>query len=124
MNTLAGGLHPQSRVDHFVSKGWWTSETIDGLFWQRVAERPDALAVVDPLNRPDLDGEEPRRLTWGELGSEVAWLASEMLQHGIGQGDVIGMQLPTVSSSSRCTSRPGQSGPLSRRSPCSTASSR
>ena len=94
MNTLAGGLHPQSRVDHFVSKGWWTSETIDGLFWQRVTERPDALAVVDPLNRRDLDGEEPRRLTWGELGSEVAWLASEMLQNGIGQGDVIGMQLP------------------------------
>lgn len=94
MNHLAGGLHPQSRVDFFVEKGWWTDETMDGLFWQRVAERPAELAVVDPLNRVDLDGEPPRRLTWGQLGSEVTWLAARFLEHGVKRGDVVGMQLP------------------------------
>ncbi|MFF8816490.1 class I adenylate-forming enzyme family protein [Leucobacter sp. NPDC015123] len=94
MNTLAGGLHEQSRVDDFVSRGWWTSETIDGLFWRQVEERSAELAVVDPLNRVSLDGEAPRRLTWGEVGAEVAWLAARFLEHGVQSGDVIGMQLP------------------------------
>lgn len=94
MNHLAGGLHPQSRVDFFVAKGWWADETMDGLFWQRVAERSGELAVVDPLNRVSLDGESPRRLTWGEIGSEVTWLAARLLEHGVGRGNVIGMQLP------------------------------
>lgn len=94
MDQLSHGLHPQSRVDDFLARGWWANETIDGLFWQRVSERPDALAVTDPLNRESLDGETPRRLTWGEIGSEVTWLAARLLERGIGRGDLIGMKLP------------------------------
>lgn len=94
MSDIATGLHPQARVDEYVAKGWWTDETIDGLFWQRVAERQDALAVTDPLNRESLDGETPRRLSWNEIGAEVTWLAAQLLELGIGRGDVIGMQLP------------------------------
>ncbi|KRA26097.1 2,3-dihydroxybenzoate-AMP ligase [Microbacterium sp. Root61] len=86
-------LHPDARVSEYTDKGWWTAETIDGIFRGQVAERADKLAIVDPANRVDLDGNEPRRLTWGELGSEVTALAARLLEHGVGRGDLIGAQL-------------------------------
>lgn len=89
-----GRVHPQERIDEYVGKGWWTAETGDQLFRDRVAEFPDKIALVDPANRAVLTGGEPRSLTWTELEREVTHLAAELLARGVGPGDVVGVQLP------------------------------
>ncbi|RAY12800.1 (2,3-dihydroxybenzoyl)adenylate synthase [Actinomadura craniellae] len=90
------GLHPPERVEEYTARGWWTGETLDELFRARVAAAPDRLAVVDPANRRDLVGTDPRRLTWRELDDEVVALAGTLLRHGLGQGDVLAVQLPNT----------------------------
>ncbi|MFJ9313491.1 class I adenylate-forming enzyme family protein [Pimelobacter simplex] len=94
--TVVKGLHPQERVEEFVSRGWWTDETGDGLFRTRVAAHPDRLAIVDPANRQDLVGSAPRRLTWRDLDGEVTHLAARLLELGVTAGDVVGVQLPNT----------------------------
>lgn len=88
------GLHPNARVEDYLARGWWTNETLDQVFRDQVAVRGEAVAIIDPANRRDLVGSDPRRVTWNELESEVTHLAARLLDHGIGRGDVIGVQLP------------------------------
>ncbi|MEZ0073275.1 class I adenylate-forming enzyme family protein [Planotetraspora sp. GP83] len=90
------GLHPAERVEEYVARGWWTRETLDDLFRARVAAAPDRLAIVDPANKADLVGAEPRRLTWSEFDAEVDRLASVLRDHGLRPGDVLAVQLPNT----------------------------
>ncbi|MBO3744926.1 acyl--CoA ligase [Streptosporangiaceae bacterium NEAU-GS5] len=87
-------LHPHEHVQRHISAGWWTDDTIDGLFRARVAERPGALAVADPPNKPDLMEGPVRRLTWADLDREVDRTACALLEAGIGRDDVVAVQLP------------------------------
>ncbi|WP_010541272.1 class I adenylate-forming enzyme family protein [Dietzia alimentaria] len=87
-------MHSAERVAEYRSRGWWDDRTLYGEFRARVAERGDALALVDPLNREALVGSPPRRLTWNEVDDEVTYLAARLLEHGVRAGDVVGIQLP------------------------------
>lgn len=89
-------MHPQDRVDDYVGRGWWTGETVQQLFADRVVERGDALAVVDPPNKADLVDTAPLRLTWTGVAARVEELAGVLLAHGVGEGDVIALQLPNI----------------------------
>lgn len=91
---LTRGLHRAERVEKYRSLGWWTDETIDQVFRDQVAARPEAVAVVDPANRADLVGSPPRRVTWAELDAEVDGLAAQFLERGLSRGDVLGVQIP------------------------------
>ncbi|WP_020500859.1 class I adenylate-forming enzyme family protein [Sciscionella marina] len=88
------GLHPTTKVRRYLEAGYWTNETIDGVFREQVRTRGDSPAIVDPTNRPSLVGSTPRRMSWTELDTEVTRTAAWLLERGIGRGDVIGMQLP------------------------------
>jgi acyl-CoA synthetase (AMP-forming)/AMP-acid ligase II len=88
------GLHPEERVRAYLEAGCWTDETIDDVFRQQVTTRGDAPAIVDPANRRSLVGSGSRRLSWIELEAEVTRAAGWLLAHGVGRGDVVGMQLP------------------------------
>lgn len=94
MLDFAAGLYSPDKIDRFRAMGAWTDETVDQLFTARVAERGDAVALVDPANNEALVGTAPRRLTWRELDSEVTALAARLLEAGITTGDVIGVELP------------------------------
>ncbi|GAA3207822.1 class I adenylate-forming enzyme family protein [Actinocorallia longicatena] len=94
MNTR--GLHPAERVAEYTAKGWWSEETMDGLFRARVAAEPDREALVDPADKQDLVGSPPRRLTWAQVDDEVTALADVLLAHGVEAGDVVGLQLPNT----------------------------
>ncbi|MFW5966440.1 MAG: class I adenylate-forming enzyme family protein [Persicimonas sp.] len=86
----------RERIESFTSKGWWGEKTIADVFDEAVAERGDELALVDPINRPDVDGRSPRRLTWEELDRQVNRLTRVLADHGIGKDDVFTVQLPNV----------------------------
>ena len=85
---------PKERVAEYTAKGWWGSLTVDSLVQRNRHERADHLALVDPLNRPSLDGKEPRRLSWRELGDEIDRVAAALLDLGLRKGDIVTYQTP------------------------------
>ena len=88
-------LHPPQRVQEYTSAGWWgDAGTWDDAFRRCVAERPEAVAMIDPANVAALTGAEPRRLTWAELDDQVDRLATVLLARGVGVEDVVAVQLP------------------------------
>lgn len=89
-------LHDPAKVEDYIAKGWFTRETVDQLFAARVAEAPERVALVDAANKEALVGTPPRRLTWGELSSEVDHLAARFAELGLKRGDVIATQMPNT----------------------------
>ncbi|MET0134587.1 MAG: class I adenylate-forming enzyme family protein [Kibdelosporangium sp.] len=89
-------MHPPERVAEYTGRGWWTDETVQQLFADRVAEFADELAIVDPANKTDLVDLPARRSTWRELEDEVDRLAAALLANGVGEGDVLAVQLPNI----------------------------
>jgi acyl-CoA synthetase (AMP-forming)/AMP-acid ligase II len=89
-------MHPPERVADYTSRGWWSDETVQQLFADRMAERGDALAIADPPNKPELVDLPDRRLSWTELDREVDRLAAVLLDNGVGEGDVLAVQLPNI----------------------------
>ncbi len=89
-------MHPQSRIDDYVGKGWWTDETVQQIFIDRVAEFGDELAAIDAPNKLDLVDLPVQRVSWNEISAQVDALAAVLLANGIGEGDVLAVQLPNI----------------------------
>lgn len=89
-------LTSAERIDAYRAQGWWGEMTIDDLTQRNRREVPDRLALVDPLNRAQLDGHAPRRLTWGEVGDQVDRIAAALLTLGLAKDDIVCVQLPNV----------------------------
>lgn len=87
-------LVPQSRIDDYVSRGWWGEETIGERFLASALAQPDAFAVADPPNLTALSGRLARDWTWGALlqhaGRWAAWLDAS----GLRKDDIVVVQLP------------------------------
>jgi acyl-CoA synthetase len=89
-------MHPPERVAEYTGKGWWSDETVQRLFADRVAKFGDKPAIVDPPNKAELVDLPARRATWRQLEDEVERLAAVLLDNGIGEGDVLAVQLPNI----------------------------
>lgn len=89
-------LTSEELIHEYTVNGWWGTETLNDLFLKNVATMPTALALVDPSNRAELVGGEPRRYTYYELNQKVVRLAVGLLKAGIGKDDVIMVQLPNI----------------------------
>lgn len=87
-------LAPEAQIEDFTARGWWGTDTLDDVFRRNVEASPQRLAVADPPNRPDIDGQAPRRLTYAELDHEVAQCATALLDLGLSKDDVVAVQLP------------------------------
>ncbi|MCB0035218.1 MAG: acyl--CoA ligase [Anaerolineales bacterium] len=89
-------LHTRERIETYTENGWWGTETIDDLLHKWVAEKPEALAMVDPLNRADFTDGAPQKYTFAEVETAVQKLAAVLLANGIGQDDIVAIQLPNI----------------------------
>jgi acyl-CoA synthetase len=89
-------MHPAERIATWVQAGAWTSETVQQLFADRVREYGNNLAVVDPPNKQDFVDLPLQRPTWNELSDQVDRLAAVLRRYGIGEGDVLAVQLPNT----------------------------
>lgn len=89
-------LSEQTKIDEFTDNGWWGDKTIADLLDDAVSEKPEAEALIDPLNRPDVDGFEPRRLSWTQVDEAVNRWTHVLASHGIGKDDVFSVQLPNT----------------------------
>ncbi len=89
-------LTPDEKVEKYRSKGWWGTVTVDDMLQDAVRAQGDAVALVDPVNREQLDGQPPRKLSWNQLGQEVDQMAAALLTHGLIKDDRILVQLPNI----------------------------
>src|SRR5690606_32434686 len=74
-------------------RGWWGHETLDDVFRRNVRTSPERLAVADAPNRSEIDGGNPRRLTYAQLDDEADHIASALLDQGLTKDDVVAVQL-------------------------------
>src|SRR6202163_4491413 len=70
--------------------------TLDGLFRRILARTPDALALLDPLNKPRITGQPPKRLTFTEADRAITALAAHFIESGLPNNSVIAIQLPNT----------------------------
>src|SRR6202171_2478091 len=72
------------------------SPTLDGLFRRILARKPDALALLDPLNKQRITGQPPKRLTFAQADRAISALAAHFVESGLPVNSVIGIQLPNT----------------------------
>jgi hypothetical protein len=67
--------------------------TPDDVLRRIAARRPDALALVDPVNRRDVTGGPPRRLTYAQADRMVSAIAGRLRRLGLQTDEVVGVQM-------------------------------
>jgi hypothetical protein len=72
------------------------SPTLDGLFRRILARQPDALALLDPLNKQRVTGQSPKRLTYAEADRAISALSAHFIEAGLPNSSVIAVQLPNT----------------------------
>lgn len=89
-------LHKPEVIEEYTRKGWWGTSNLLDRFAANCAEHPQREALVDPPNRKELVGTDPRRLNWAELAQAVEATAAELSRRGFGKDHIIVAQLPNV----------------------------
>ncbi len=72
------------------------SPTLDVLFRRILARKPDALALLDPLNKARVTGQPPKRLTFAGADRAISALAAHFIEAGLPNNSVIAVQLPNT----------------------------
>ncbi len=88
---------PAHLAAEYRTSGAWSSRRVGDMFAEAAAIDPRRTAVVDPPNRPQLDGHEPRRLDWASLSALVDTTMVALADAGLRRDDVLITQLPNVS---------------------------
>lgn len=70
--------------------------TLDNIFRRNVHRRPDALALLDPLDRLSFTNGVCRRLTYREADRAVTVLGLRLRALGLAQGAVVATQMPNT----------------------------
>jgi acyl-CoA synthetase (AMP-forming)/AMP-acid ligase II len=84
------------QIEEYERRGWWGRLTIFDLFQNIVHASPDAVALVDPANRPEFTSGSVQRLTYTQLDEKVNRLAAGLLHLGVLKDDIVMVQLPNV----------------------------
>lgn len=72
------------------------SPTLDALFKRVLARQPEALALVDPLNKLRVTGQTPKRLSYAQADRAISALAAHFIESGLPANSVIAVQLPNT----------------------------
>ena len=73
-----------------------TSPTFETLFRRILARNPNAVALVDPLNKARVTGQVPKRLTYAQADRAISALAAHFVEAGLPAHSVIAVQLPNT----------------------------
>ena len=89
-------LTKKNRIEVFTKRGWWGEDTLYSLFQDAVSSSGDQEALIDPLNRADITGDAPKRLSFNEVDKTVERYASIFFEQGLRKDDIALIQLPNV----------------------------
>ncbi|HEY8537673.1 MAG TPA: class I adenylate-forming enzyme family protein [Steroidobacteraceae bacterium] len=87
---------PKHLAAEYRAMGAWSSQRIGDMFADAAALDLQRIAVVDPPNRPQLDGQEPKRLDWRSLSALVDTTVVALHDAGLRRDDVLVTQLPNI----------------------------
>jgi hypothetical protein len=73
------------------------SPTLDGLFRRVLARRPDAVAMIDPIDKPRVTGQPSKQITFAEADRAITALAAHFAIMGLPSNSVIAVQLANTS---------------------------
>jgi len=90
---MARAFDPIAHGKTMREGGFWHDRTIDEYFIEAIVRTPDKPALIAYR----ADRAKPLRLSYRELGECVARAAGALRALGVGQGDVVGVQLPNWS---------------------------
>jgi acyl-CoA synthetase (AMP-forming)/AMP-acid ligase II len=89
-------LTAEETIREFTEKGYWGTQTVLDLLYEKAAANADQEALVDPYNKGDLVGTEPARLTYSDVIRRIDRLALQFLDWGVKRDDIIIVQLPNI----------------------------
>src|SRR3977135_163085 len=69
------------------------SPTLDALFQRIMARNRDAIALIDPLNKPRITGQPQLRLTYEQADRAIPAMASHFIEAGVPTHSVLAVQL-------------------------------
>lgn len=72
------------------------SPTLDGLFRRILARSPNALALLDPVNKQRVTGQPPKRLTFAQADRAISALSAHFIEAGLPANSVVAVQLPNT----------------------------
>src|SRR5882672_2973129 len=72
------------------------SPTLDALFQRIMARNRDAIALIDPLNKPRIAGQPQLRMTYAQADRAISALAAHFIEAGLPTHSVIAVQLPNT----------------------------
>lgn len=72
------------------------SPTLEGLFRRILTRQPDALALLDPVNKLRVTGQPPKRLTFAQADRAISALSAHFIESGLPANSVIAVQLPNT----------------------------
>ena len=82
------------KIEKYTKKGKWGNRKLHDLLYANAAKNSDKIALVDPLNKAELMGQQPLRLTFVELIDKIERLTCIFIRMGIKKDDVLLVQMP------------------------------
>jgi len=89
-------LDTAERIKYYTETGLWGEETLLDIFRRHVGNYKGKVCMVDPLNKEELVGLKPDRLSYEELDRIVDTVATNLIEKGIQKDDIIIVQLPNI----------------------------
>src|SRR5207253_1205427 len=69
---------------------------IDALFQRILSRKPDAPALLDPINKQRITGQPPKRLSYREADHAISALAAHFVESGLPANSIVAVQLPNT----------------------------
>ena len=89
-------LTPENRIKIFTENGWWGDDTLYSIFQKACNESPNNEALLDPPNRNQITGDDPKRLNFSEINCIVEKYSSVFFKAGLRKDDIVIIQLPNI----------------------------
>ena len=89
-------LHSEDVIREYTEKGYWGVKTLLDYFYENVEKNSDREALVDPLNKEELVGLKPERISYEKLGKIVDAVAAELQESGVLKDSIVLVQLPNT----------------------------
>jgi acyl-CoA synthetase (AMP-forming)/AMP-acid ligase II len=86
----------EERIARYRREGWWGDTHTWQIFEATARRDPAAIALIDPPNRAAIAGGEPLSLDWAAVRERALAVAAWLRAEGVGEGDVVLVQLPNT----------------------------
>jgi len=89
-------LYNTETIKYYNDAGAWADISLIDLFKDNVRKYEGEISLIDPINKQQIAGFKPDRITYSQLENRVDVLATNLIKVGIKKDDVVVVQLPNI----------------------------